>query len=73
MPCGDVHRYTKGEAERIIYALVGAVADAEIDDRSEGDSYDHMVCLDLVLSGSHDVEVYYEHVQACVEARRERH
>ena len=76
--CGALHTFTAGEVERIVYALQAAEADARCADNGpdRNDSgIDPMVsidCLSNVLEqwASHAYELYGEHVDAWVEARR---
>ena len=70
--CNELHRYTPGEVERIVYTLDARQADAVTDNelRVDGDAYEALACLDVELGASGDCEVYLEHVDACVERRR---
>jgi hypothetical protein len=69
--CHVNHRFTAGEVERIVYALDATQADkgAEPADPNASGWHD-LECFEVVLRGSHDTEVYYEHVENCVENRR---
>jgi hypothetical protein len=68
LSCKHNHRFTNGEAERIIYTLQGMEWDAVVsvkDEREYGD-YD---CLRAILGLSHDSECYAEHTTNLVENR----
>lgn len=71
------HRFTQGEVEQIVYALTGALCDAETDAEpgiyAGEPSWEHRRCPQQALQMANDVECYEEHVQACVQARRDRH
>lgn len=72
--CNEVELFTPGEVERIVYALVGMEADercAVTPRLAAGrDAMLNTVCLRTVLGYSRDSEMYAEHTNAAVEARR---
>lgn len=65
-PCGETHAFTPTEAERLVYTLQAAAADAHQD--TNGIDYG-LCCLKTVLRYSTDSEMYGEHVSALIERR----
>lgn len=71
--CNATHDFSAGEIERIVYALQGDLADALMKADGlpwEGLPEESLECLESVLGGSYDSEVYQEWTQAHVERRR---
>lgn len=76
---GQVHHFTPGEVERLVYCLQGVEYDAVMDrQRAVGDAtpparqLDEFDCLQNVLAWSHELEMYAEHVEHQVLRRRDR-
>ena len=70
------HRFTPGEGERIVYALMALLHDAELAhaQRQEPpaiDSRDDPICPEAALRLAYDSEGYAEHVEQGVECRRD--
>lgn len=72
--CNDLHEYTKEEAERIIYALVGLVADMSLEKLELAPDASPAIgppCLTAdTLRSSYDADEYYEHVEQGIECRQ---
>lgn len=65
--CNELHRFTEGEVELIVYTLQAEAADAEM---SADDPYD-LSCLRSSLEAATHAEMYREHTEALVARRRE--
>lgn len=67
--CHCLHKFTNGEAERVVYSLLAAVSDATISREESGIPEDHVPCLKDVWDDSHDPEGYLEWTDALKENR----
>jgi hypothetical protein len=74
--CKDTHDLTLLSVERIVYALQAAEHDAEIDRGPANELYerepDAFDCLLTTLGGSHELELYAEHVDQQLLRRRDK-
>lgn len=69
--CQELHQFTPGEVERIVYTLQGSRHDAVMTPLdSKIREYHKEYCLKSDLSMSYDGEGYSEHVYSLVESRR---
>ena len=69
--CGELHRYSPGDVERILYALQGAQADAYCEEAQGTEPFEEVACLTAWLDSSHDPEAYLEWTDGWVQRRRE--
>lgn len=70
--CNENHLLTQGEAERVIYVLMGTYLDARTAEPEDEDPHDPdaALCLRGLLHDSHDIEAYAEFATAAVESRK---
>lgn len=66
--CNELHRFTEGEVEAIVYVLQAEAADD--DTPRPSDPYD-LECLRGPLAYAFDAEMYAEHTEALITRRRE--
>lgn len=72
----DTHLFTASELERVVYAMSCALAIAETENDPEcrpnagEDAFQNFPCLKEMLSAANCIEMYAEHVDGSVEARR---
>lgn len=70
--CNRVHELSAGNAERIIYALQGGLADAEMREANKAITIpeDGVACLMETLRDSYDAEAYGEWTNNAIESRQ---
>jgi hypothetical protein len=67
--CNELHSFTEGQVEAIVYTLQAEAADA--DHRPYNDDPYDLPCLRDPLAASSDAEMYAEHTEALTTRRRE--